>query len=85
MVWEFFFLCIDTIHMIEGTMNKAMYHNIFKENLFISSQQLELRGECCFQKNDPKHTANLTWEWFTQNTVRIQQWSSQSPHLNPVK
>lgn len=37
-----------------------------------------------FQRdNDPWHTAKITKEWFENNSVKVLEWPSQSPDLNP--
>ena len=37
------------------------------------------------QDNDPKHMANLTKQWFIDNDIKILDWPSQSPDLNPIE
>ena len=44
-----------------------------------------LRGWTFQHDNDPKHTSKLVTEFLAQKNVRILEWLSQSPDLNPIK
>ena len=35
--------------------------------------------------NDPKHTANLTKDWLSDNKVIVLDWPAQSLDLNPIE
>ena len=35
--------------------------------------------------NDSKHTAKSTKKWLTDHNVKLLEWSSQSPNLNPIE
>ncbi len=35
--------------------------------------------------NDPKHTANATKEWLKKKHIKVLEWPSQSPNLNPIE
>ncbi len=37
------------------------------------------------QDNDPKHTSRFTIEWLKKNKVKVLEWLSQSPDLNPIE
>ncbi|KAI4886903.1 hypothetical protein NFI96_008683 [Prochilodus magdalenae] len=35
--------------------------------------------------NDPKHTARITKEWLRKKHIKVLEWPSQSPDLNPIE
>ncbi len=35
--------------------------------------------------NDPKHTAKATKEWLQKKHIKVLEWPSQSPDLNPIE
>ena len=35
--------------------------------------------------NDPKHTSKVVAEWLKDNKVKVLEWPSQSPALNPLE
>ena len=74
------------LHCIEGRMNGAMYRDILGENLLLSVRALKMGRGWVFQHdNDLKHTAKATKEWLKKKHIKVLEWPSQSPDLNPIK
>ena len=74
------------LHRIEGIMNGAMYREILDQNLLPSARELKMGRAWVFQQdNDPKHTAKATKEWLQKKRIKVMNWPSQSPDLNPIE
>lgn len=74
------------LHRIEGRMDGAMYREILSDNLLPSARALKMgRGWTFMQDNDPKHTAKATQEWLRKKHIKVLEWPSQSPDLNPIE
>ena len=56
------------------------------DNLLPSVRALKMcRGWVFQHDNDPKHTAKATKEWLKKKHIKVLEWPSQSPDLNPIK
>ncbi len=65
------------LHHIKGTMDGAMYRQ---------GQGIENGSWMGFQHdNDLKHTAKATEEWLKKKHIKVLEWPSQSPDLNPIE
>ncbi len=88
MVWGCFSsFGVGNIVRIYGNMNGELYRQILDEDLLGTIQWHELdKDNIIFQQdNDPKHSANLTKQWFEDNDVNVLEWPPQSPDLNPIE
>ncbi|GBN06151.1 Transposable element Tc1 transposase [Araneus ventricosus] len=71
---------------IDGIMNNALYLNILRDNLKLSSQNLGIGNNFVFyQDNDPKHTALNVRLWGLYNCPQNLKTPPQSPDLNPIE
>lgn len=69
---------------IEGNMNANMYCDILKQSMIPSLWKLGRRAE--FQHdNDPKHTSKMTTALLKKLRVKVMEWPSMSPDLNPIE
>ncbi len=75
---------VGELHFIDGIMNSQMYCSILKEKMLPSFRALGRRA--LFQHdNDPKHTSKDTVGFLKKNRVKVIQWPSMSPDLNPIE
>ncbi len=61
-----------------------MYCSIMKEKMLPSLRALGRRA-LFKHDNDPKHTSKATVGFLKKNRVRVIQWPSMSPDLNPIE
>ena len=85
-------LCFGGVFLLRGQDNftalfdGAMYCQILGENLLPSARALKMGRGWVFQHdNDPKHTAKATKEWLKKKHIKVLEWPSQSPDLNPIE
>ena len=63
-----------------------VYQEILQQNMLPSVNLLKLpRGWMFQQGNNPKYTAVKTKERFQKKKVKVLEWPSQSPDLNPIE
>lgn len=86
MVWgAFSYTGVAPLHRIEGIMNAGMYKDILSD-VMLPYAEWEMPIRWIFQQdNDPKHTAKIVKNWFSQNGVEVMEWPPQSPDLNPIE
>ena len=72
------------LQLIEGTMNATRYCDILKQSIIPSLWRLGHRA--VFQHdNDPKHTSKMTTALLKKLRVKVMDWPSTSPDLNPIE
>lgn len=70
---------------IPGTMDSCVYKDILEKEMLPYATAHMPRGWIYQHDNDPKHASRLVKEWITSKRVRILEWPSQSPDLNPIE
>ena len=74
------------LHKIDGFTREENYVDILKQHLQTSVRKLKLGLKWVFQMhNDPKHTSKVVEKWLEANKVKVLEWPSQSPDLNPME
>lgn len=76
---------VGPLHRIDGIMDKEMYRDILTNVMLPHAKDKMCRGWVFQQDNDPKHTSGLVKDWFKSKKVRLVEWPSQSPDLNPIE
>ena len=72
------------LYFIEGNMKSNMYCEILQQSMIPSLQKLGSR--VVFQHdNDPKHTSKMTNALLKRSRVKVMDWPSMSPDVNPIE
>ena len=75
---------VGVLHFIEGIMNSSMYCEILQQGMIPSLQKLGRRA--VFQDdNDPKHTSKTITALLKRLRVKVMDWPSMYPELNPIE
>ena len=80
---------VGNLCQVNGILEQKQYRDILLKHMIPSAGKLfdVANGEKWIfqQDNDPKHTADLTEEWFYGFRVTVLDWPAQSPDLNPIE
>ena len=75
---------VGEFYFIEGNMNSNMYCEILQQSMIPSLQKLGRRA-MFKHDNDPKHTSKTTTALLKRLQVKVMDWPSMSPNLNPTE
>ena len=75
---------VGELYFIEGNMNSNMYCEILQQSMIPSLQKLGRRA-VFHHDNDPKHTSKTTTALLKGLRVKVMDWPSMSPYLNPIE
>lgn len=74
------------LHVINNIMTAHVYCDILRNNLLKSARAMGLNQDFIFQQdNDPKHSAKITMQYLKKNKIKLLDWPSMSPDLNPIE
>ena len=80
---------VGDLYRVDGIMKKEDYHLILQRHAVPSGLNLYGEGFVMQQDNDPKHTSLLCRRYLQskeeQGVLKILEWPSQSPDLNPIE
>uniref|UniRef100_A0A8C5PPE0 Tc1-like transposase DDE domain-containing protein n=1 Tax=Leptobrachium leishanense TaxID=445787 RepID=A0A8C5PPE0_9ANUR len=66
-------------------MNSEVFQAILSAHIQPNAAELIGRRFTVQMDNDPKHTAKATKEWLRKKHIKVLEWPSQSPNLNPIE
>ncbi len=72
--------------LLRGQDNCTALKGRWTEPCTVGARALKMGRGWVFQHdNDPKHTAKATKEWLKKKHIKVLEWPSQSPDLNPIE
>ena len=85
MTWAGFGYNVRTeIVFLDGNVNSEKYQELLQTNLLSVARQIGGRNWMFQQDNAPCHCLKSTVEWFQKKKMRVLDWPSLSPDLNPT-
>ena len=66
-------------------MDGPFYVSIPQTQLLPAAQNMYNKNWCLQQDNDPKHTSMVAQEFIARNRIKVIDWPTYSPDLNPIE
>jgi transposase len=76
---------VGRLVFIERKMDKYEYVNILSNNLRESASEMGLEDFVFQHDNDPKHSSKHVKGFLEESRIKVLEWPSQSPDLNPIE
>lgn len=76
---------VSPLFRIDGIMDRYVYRGILNSVLLPYARRAMPPGWIFQQDNDPKHTSGVVKDFLETKKVRLLEWPSQSPDLNPIE
>lgn len=71
---------------INDGLDSELYLKIMDDEMTMSYLYLFPNNQFIFQHdNDPKHKSKIVTKWLLENHIKVLDWPSQSPDLNPIE
>ncbi len=79
-------LCFGGVFLLRGQDNCTASKGRWTGPCTVRARALKMgRGGVSQQDNDPKHTAKATKKWLKKKHIKVLEWPSRSPDLNPIE
>ncbi len=79
-------LCFGGVLMLGGQDNYTASKGRWTGPCTVKARALKMGCGWVFQhENDPKHPVKATKEWLKKKHMKVLEWPSQSPDLNPIE
>ncbi len=79
-------LCFGGVFLLRGQDNCTASKGRWTGPCTVRARALKMGRGWVFQHdNDPKHPAKATKEWLKKKHIKVLEWPSQSPDLNPIE
>jgi transposase len=85
-----FWACFDSngvskLIEVSGRINSAKYCKILEDGLLPFLQENSRKNHFFIQDNAPVHKSYETMDWMKKQKIRVVDWPSNSPDLNPIE
>ena len=86
MVWACFsYRNKSELTFIDGNIDSNRYCTVIETTYLPFIDRKHPRGAILQQDNAPSHTSAQTEQWFSDMELRVMDWTSRSPDVNPIE